>query len=187
MRRQLAIVTLLITLFSTALFVKIAYFSEADGSAAYAFISILWISGSLIAIFLANMIWQATTGPKSVPKAKAYRSWPNRRESFRIEYPDHIRPSLVLNRTDGCEARSLEYPVIDLSQQGCCFQNDGSLGAMKTFAGYIRLAGGRRVTVTGRFIREKANHVSVRFRQNITWSILLEEQRCIMSVLKPER
>lgn len=187
MRQQLTLTIVLIVILISALLVKITYFPKVYGDNAYYFISIFWICGSLLIIFFLNLIWHALSGSKASEKSSNGIVWPNRRETFRIIYPSFIRPKLVMEKADDQALRSLEFPIIDLSQEGSCFLNDGSLGAMERFSGHIRFDNGERVKVTGTFIRENDNHISVRFNRAIAWATLLEEQRRIMTHLKPSR
>ena len=187
MRQQLVITLVLIVVLCTALFVKVMYFPQVYGHNAYYFISIFWICGTLVVIFLLNLIWTTFTGTKPQKKAGAGISWPNRRRTFRVIYPNFIRPKLVLERADNQVLRNLEFSIVNLSQGGTCFLNDGSLGTMERFSGYIQFDNGERVNVSGQYIRENENHISVRFSQPIAWSTLLEEQRRVMGHLKPGR
>jgi hypothetical protein len=187
MRQQLNITILLIIVLCTALFIKVIYFPKLYGHNAYYFISTFWICGSLLVIFFLNMLWQSLSSHKSQQTDKPLLTWPNRRETFRIIYPSFIRPKLVLERADNQDLRHLEFPIIDLSQEGSCFLNDGSLGAMNRFSGHIRFDNGERIKVTGQFIREQDQHISVRFTRAIDWSTLLEEQRRVLSHLRPAR
>ena len=187
MRQQLIITFILILVFCVALFLKVAYFPRLYGHTAYYFISIFWICGVLIVIFLLNIIWCALSGTQTATTQDPGISWPNRRKTFRIIYPAFIRPKLVMEEADNQKLRNLEFPVVDLSQEGSCFINDGSLGAMEKFFGHIRLDNGDRIKISGRFIRQKNGQVSVRFNRPIDWSTLVEEQRRVMAHLKPVR
>ena len=185
MRQQLIITLFLIVVLCTALFIKVTYFPKIYGHNAYYFISTFWISGTLVVVFLLNIIWQTLFGRKTDENSTSSVAWPNRRETFRIIYPSYIRPILVMQKADNQTLRNLEFPIVDLSQEGSCFLNDGSLGAIKQFSGHIRFENGEQVKVTGQFVREKDRHISVRFNRPITWSTLLAEQRRVMTHLKP--
>ena len=92
---------------------------------------------------------------------------------------------LIVDTIDGIDKRQLEFCVVDLSQGGGCFIDDGCLGEMKSFSGRIRFQNGDVIPVTGEFIRRKGDHVSVRFIHSISWPTLLEEQRRVLVHMKP--
>ena len=188
MRQQLIISVILAVVFVAALLIKLQYFPKLSGQNAYYFLSIFWICGMLIAIFLINMIWHLVAGHR-IPK-KSRRStiiWPNRRKSYRIIYPNFIRPTLIVESADNLAKRHLEYPVVDLSQEGICFLDDGSLGTIDVFSGHIRFNHGDRLTIAGKVLRRNKNHVSVQLNHAIGWSVILKEQRRLMSYLKPQK
>jgi hypothetical protein len=188
MRQQLIISVILAVVFITALLIKLLYFPKLSGQNAYYFLSIFWICGVLIAIFLLNIIWYLLTGHRISKKSrKSTISWPNRRKNYRIIYPNFIRPTLVVERADNFAKRQLEYPVVDLSQEGICFLDDGSLGTIDIFSGHIRFNHGDKLTVSGKVLRRKENHVSVQLHHAIDWSMILKEQRRLMSYLKPQK
>lgn len=113
--------------------------------------------------------------------------WPNRRRSYRIIYPDFVRPILVIERTDNLVKRDLEYQVVDLSQDGICFLDDGSLGSAESVHGYIRFENGTKLTISGKLLRYEQNRISVKLTRSIGWSMILKEQRRIMAILKPQK
>lgn len=188
MRQQLIISAILAIVFIATLLVKTAYFPKLNSQNAYYFLSIFWICGILIVIFILNIIWHLVTGHRM--PAKHHESttlWSNRRKSYRIIYPNFIRPTLIIEKADNLDKRQLEYAVIDLSQDGICFLDDGSLGAMEEFSGHIRFSHGDRLSIAGRLLRRNKNHISVQLNHSIGWSVILKEQRRLMSFLKPHR
>ncbi len=185
MRQQLILTISLGIILLVAVCVKLAYFPELHGHTAYYFHSTFWICGLLIIILSLNMLWNSFTAKKGTKKYRPYAFWPNRRNTFRIIYPAYARPTLIVASIDGLDKRQLEFSIEDLSQEGGCFIDDGSLGAMNTFSGSIRFRSGDTVSVSGEFIRKRSNHISVRFNHAIGWPILLEEQRRILVQMKP--
>lgn len=186
MRQQPTIIISLSTILFIAVCIKLAYFPKPHGHTAYYFQSIFWICGLLITIISLNVLWNSFLKKKGAEKHRPFAFWPNRRNTFRIIYPAFIRPMLIVEAIDGKKRRPLEFSIVDLSQEGSCFIDDGSLGEMKTFAGSIRFRSGDTASVTGDFIRRKGDHVSVRFRHAISWPTLLEEQRRILVRMKPD-
>lgn len=113
--------------------------------------------------------------------------WPNRRRSYRIIYPDFACPILVVDRADNMAKRHLEYPVVDLSQDGICFMDDGSLGSAESLHGHIRFKNGTTLTIAGKLHRYRENHIGVELTRPIGWPVILKEQRRLMGLLKPRK
>jgi hypothetical protein len=141
----------------------------------------------LVAIFAIHLIWQLTTSRRRPRPIQAPVFWPNRRRSYRIIYPDFARPIFVVERADNLSKRNLEYPVIDLSQDGICFMDDGSLGSAELLHGHIRFENGTKLTISGKLLRCKQNHISVELTRSIGWPVILKEQRRLMAILKPQK
>jgi hypothetical protein len=186
MRQQLTITLVLIAILACSVLMKIRYFADLQGQSAYYFTSIFWICGILIVILGLHLVWQLFRGRNRSEIQKPFRYWANRRNTFRIIYPAHLRPVLVVETADDQERRNLEFPVVDLSQEGSCFLDDGSLGRIDCFSGHIRFLGGDRVRVAGQLLRKSGNQVSVQFFDAIEWSTLLNEQRSVLSQMKAE-
>jgi hypothetical protein len=187
MRQQLIISFILATIFGVTLVIKRLYFPVLSGHNAYYFLSIFWICGILVAIFAIHMIWQSATGHRRPQPTEGEVFWPNRRRSYRIIYPDFVCPTLVVERADNLAKRDLEYPVIDLSQGGICFMDDGSLGSVESLHGHIRFQNGTKLTISGKLLRCKQNHISVELTHSINWPVILKEQRRLMAILKPPK
>jgi len=185
MRQQFITTIVLSIILIITVGIKLAYFPKLHGHTAFYFHSTFWICGILITILLLNMLWNTMAVRKGGKQHRPYAFWPNRRNTFRIIYPAFIRPMLIVDSIDGNQKRQLEFSVVDLSQEGGCFIDDGCLGEMKHFAGRIRFQNGETVSIAGEFIRRKAEHVSVRFTQAISWPTLLEEQRRVLVHMKP--
>ena len=186
MRQQLTITLALLAILASTVFVKIRYYPDLQGQSAYHFTSIFWICGILIAIFGFHLVWQLFHGRTHSQHHKPFQLWANRRNTFRIIYPSYLRPVLVVETADDRERRNLEFPIVDLSQGGSCFLDDGSLGRIDCFSGHIRLYSGDRVRVSGRMLRKRGSQVSVEFLDAIDWSTLLNEQRSVLTQMRAE-
>jgi hypothetical protein len=187
MRQQLIISFILAVIFGVTLVIKRHYFPVLSGHSAYYFLSIFWICGLLIVIFTIHMIWQLAARRRRPQPIKAPVLWPNRRRSYRIIYPDFACPTLVVERADDLVKRNLEYPVVDLSQEGICFTDDGSLGSAESLQGHIRFDNGNRLAFSGKLLRRQQRQISVQLESPIDWSVIMEEQRRLMAFLKPQK
>ena len=184
MRQQLIVTALLIALLTLTAAVKKLYFPDPHGQSAYYFISMFWICGILIAILGLNLAWRYFINPQRPSRGDDDTRWANRRTTFRIIYPAYLRPTLVVEEVDGLPRRHLEFPIVDLSQGGSSFIDDGSLGSMERFSGHIRFNSGDRAHVTGRLIRKAGTQVSVQFIETMTWAMLLNEQRQVLARMR---
>jgi hypothetical protein len=187
MRQQLIVTAFLVVFLILAVFVQKMFFSGLTGQSAYYFFSVFWICGLLIAILGLNLAWRFLMGPKKTVGAETYAGWANRRTTFRIIYPAFLRPTLVVEQADDIPKRHLEFPIVDLSQGGSSFLDDGSLGAIERFSGHIRFSSGDRAQVTGRLVRRTGTQVSIQFLEAMSWSTLLDEQRRVLARMKTVR
>lgn len=187
MRQRVTTTIILAAVLGAVLVIRRTCFPEAGGHTAYYFLSIFWICGLLIAIFGLSILWQLFQGAQPRHDTRPYLFWPNRRKSYRIIYPEFICPMLIIETADNMPKRHLEYPVIDLSQDGICFLNDGSLGSVGQLSGHIRFHNGETLNIAGRLLRCKDNYISVQFNHSIAWSVIMKEQRRLMTYLKPVR
>lgn len=185
MRQQFIITIILTLILSIAILLKLIYYPRIDdGHTGFYFYSIFWICGILITIICLNMLWHVISSKNGGNAHRPFAFWPNRRETFRIIYPAYVQPMLIVEEVDGAMKRQLEFPIVDLSQEGSCFIDDGCLGDIHTFSGLIRFNNGDSVRVAGELVRKKGDHVSVQFNQPIGWSVLLEEQRRLLVHMK---
>jgi hypothetical protein len=187
MRQQIIITLILSVVLSIAATVKLLYFPEPKQQIAYFFLILFWICAVLIVIFMFNILWQFLHRHKPTPDIRPVMSWPNRRKSYRIIYPNYMRPTLIVDSADHQEKRQLEFPVLDLSQNGLCFIDDGSLGAIQSFSGRILFQDGEINSIKGLVIRNNKSQISVQLNQGIGWSTILKEQRQLMAQTKPAR
>jgi hypothetical protein len=186
--RQQFIITLILTVALGAAFaIQRLFFPVLRGHNAYYFLSIFWICGVLIAIFAIHMIWQWASGHRNSQPSETPAVWPNRRRSYRIIYPNFLRPVFIIEHVDNLAIRHLEYPVIDLSQGGVCFMDDGSLGSAESLNGHILFGNGHRLGISGKLLRRNRNHLSVELTHPIGWPDILKEQRRLIGILKPQK
>lgn len=185
MRQQIIITLILSVVLSVALAIRMTYFQNVGGYKAYPFLTITWICAVLIAILLFNIVYQLIRGRNPSPHGRSTVLWPNRRKTYRIIYPAYERPKLFVERADNQAKRQLEYPVLDLSQNGLCFLDDGSLGAMHSIEGRILLKDGETIRINGKVLRNQNGHISVQLFRGIDWSTILNEQRRLLSHTKP--
>lgn len=184
MRQQFIVTTSLVVFLLVTVVIKNLYFPELQGQSAYYFLSTFWICGILIVILGLNLVWRRFISPQKPSNDSADTQWANRRTTFRIIYPAFLRPTLVVEEVDSLPQRRLEFSIVDLSQGGCSFLDDGSLGTMDRFSGHIRFNSGDCVRVSGKLIRKSGSQVSIQFIEAMNWSTLLKEQRRVLARMK---
>ena len=187
MRQQIIITLILSIVLSFAMAIRLIYFDNISDHAAYYFLSIFWICGVLIVIFMINILWHAFKGRDAIRNTEPSLIWPNRRKTYRIIYPNYDRPKLYIDCADNQAKRQLEYAILDLSQNGICFIDDGSLGAVHSFEGRILFKDGKAVTVNGTILRNHKQQVSAQLTSDLGWSVILDEQRRLLYHTKPVR
>ena len=187
MRQKVTLVIILIILLGSAVLLKNLDSGYLYGQRGYFFHSTVWICGVSLVIIIVNLIWNRIIGAQTQGGPRLTADPLNRRRTFRIIYPSLSQPVLIIEEADNCFKRQLEFPVVDLSQGGSCFLDDGSLGQINRFSGQIRFSNGNRIRVAGRLIGKTGQQVRVQFSQAIKWSTLLEEQRRIMADFKQLR
>lgn len=109
--------------------------------------------------------------------ATACRNGENRRKSFRVIYPEKMRPLFIVERIDNTKKRPLEYIVVDISEEGIRFIDDGSLGQAKALEGRLQFHNGEIKTIACKIIRRDENFICARLKHSISWAVLIKEQR----------
>lgn len=142
--------------------------------------TLFWISSTLSVVLAVIILF----GRKQISKdsgvrTNAIRPW-NRRQSFRVEYPEDQRPMLIIEKSDDKIRRQLEFSVVDLSEDGLRFIDDGSLGEVNELAGQLRFLNGALKPIAGRIVRRTDRYMSLCLQQGVEWSTLLEEQRVVI-------
>ena len=182
--RQLLFIGFLIIVLALGLWVRSRYFPFLTRESTYYFYSFFWIDGLLIIILSANLIRERIQNGKSTDRHGTGIKWPNRREWYRVVYPKSERPVLTIVKGYGTQARQVEYPVADISEQGICFIDDGSLGPLTELEGSVRFKNGEINRIEGQIVRRSADQVCVRLNGGFPWKRVLSEQRRFLSSRK---
>ena len=142
--------------------------------------TLFWISGALSVALTAIILFgkkrraiDSKGHPTSVKPG-------NRRQSFRVEYPIDLRPILIIEKSDTKTRRRLEFPVVDLSEDGIRFIDDGSLGEVNALTGQLQFHNGALRPISGTVVRRMDQHMCLCLQQGLAWSTLLEEQRVVI-------
>lgn len=181
MRRQIVILGILSILFVSGLWIKVRFYPVLTRHTFFYFHSLFWISGLLIIVFIANIIYTAMNSrKKTTPQEHAMR-WLNRRECYRVVYPRTARPILTVKKKHSAQQRQLDFQIVDISEQGICFRDNGSLGPLGELEGIVRFHNGETHRISGCVVRQTHDSVCVQLHSGIPWNKILAEQRRLIS------
>ena len=181
MRQQLISLIILLVLNSAVWLVQNTWLQNPTTGVAFLFRFLFWTTGGLAAILGLHLVLTRTSDSQDGRHEGALPFWANRRESFRMIYPDAHRPLLVVERVDRQPRRHLEYAVADLSEGGFCFIDDGSLGPGDHLVGRLLFRQGDQVRVVGTIVRREGGRISVALDRALAWRKVLDEQRRLLS------
>lgn len=181
MRRHYLLIGFLSILLCMGLWTKIRFFPTLTRETIFYFYSLFWISGLLIIVFIIDLMVTLKRRRKDACGELYTMKWPNRRTSYRIVYPKSERPRLIIEQNHGSRQRQLEYPVSDISEQGICFFDNGSLGPMRALEGLVRFNDGETHRISGFIVRRTSEFVCVQLHSGIPWKKILDEQRHLIS------
>jgi hypothetical protein len=99
-----------------------------------------------------------------------------------VVYPKASRPTLIVRKINSPQPRELLFPIVDLSENGICFIDDGSLGSLKEVQGSIRWNNGEMDRIGGQIVRRLGKRVSIHLYDGFTWKRVLEEQRRLLTL-----
>lgn len=106
----------------------------------------------------------------------------NRRDAYRIPYPEGERPSLQL--VGSAVGRALE--VLDVSEGGIRFRAPEGLRCEGTVTGQLVLPGGEIHGIAGEVVRCEPGEAALRLTRSLPPHVLLDEQRRLRGYLKPK-
>ena len=145
--------------------------------------TLCWMSGVLGIVLVARMIIKKIHHIEKRDTIPTHRKASNRRQSFRIVFPETMRPTFIVETSDGQLRRQLEFPVVDLSEDGIRFIDDGSLGEVNSLIGRLRFQNGVVKKVAGNIVRRMDRQTCMCLQQGLDWATILEEQRMVIRKL----
>lgn len=187
MNKQLITIAGLVFSMVSALVYKKVFnrpFSHAGVHLYWMFMS---ISALVVFVLCINQLVEgrrrnASTGKRKFRPLSAI----NRRRSYRVTYPVELRPVFIVNKIDKSDSRTLEFKVVDISEDGIRLANDGSLGKAAEIGGKIQFYDGETKPIECSVIRQDSRHICAEFKTNLAWSTLLNEQRRMIASLRNE-
>ena len=187
MRQHIIVIAILVFLAGALWLGKGWLHPHPSAYAGYAFDSLIWICAIAAIVWLSNLLYLHLARPRTPFQAHRGDRPPNQRRTYRVVYPYQYRPNLVIDRTDQNDRRGLTFPILDLSQDGVRFKDDGSLGAAVSISGHIDLHDGKTLTLSGNIVRLDGTQICVHFIQSLPWSILLKEERRLLQIQPPKQ
>jgi len=102
----------------------------------------------------------------------------NRREAFRIPYPEGERPTLAL------ADRDKTFEVLDLSEEGASFAVPAGAELRGAVHGELLLPGGKKAAITGQVVRCRGGVAALSLTRALPAGLLLDEQRRLRDHLR---
>jgi len=185
MHRQWIVIGGLVFAMSVAIAGKSFCFSRMGRDGTYVFWTLIAFGAILTVVLGINRLtMKRHAGSRLKRSGSASVQGANRRRSFRVAYPPKARPVLMVDNMDDQPRRTLEYAVIDISEKGLSFLDDGSLGRGARIRGRIRFDSGEVKPIECHIVRKENRRVCVRLDNRIEWATLLREQRRLIGSIK---
>ncbi len=174
---------LLVAAVVAAAWAKATYFPAPSARTAYQFTAFFFAAVGVMALLVSSIASERSRRARRVNLEKYVD---NRRETFRIPYPEGERPKLLADHDGAGAGVSGVYEVLDVSEEGVRFRADLDLEPGRTVRGEMVFPTGKRVRVEGTVVRRDGDEISVHLRRTVPGSIIVEETRRLRSHLKPE-
>lgn len=176
--KQLIIIGSFCLVLITAVVGKRIFFPSLDHDSNAIFWMFMALCSIIIVVLCINQLIEGRRNRCS-PKGTTdvCRNSENRRKSFRVTYPENQRPIFIVEIIDNHKNRPLEYSVVDISEEGIRFANDGSLGQAKMLAGRLQFFNGEIKTIACQIVRRDEQYICAQLKHSITWATLIREQR----------
>lgn len=182
MRRQLVAIGILCVFLMIGIWFRLNHYDSLPRETVFSIQALFWLNILLIAVLGANCCYNLRHNSSKRTDRPSQNLWPNRRESYRVVYPKASRPTLIIKKINSPHSRELLYPIADLSENGICFIDDGSLGSPTEVQGSIRWNDGEMDRISGQIVRRFGRRVSIQLYDGFTWKRVLEEQRWILTL-----
>lgn len=93
-----------------------------------------------------------------------------KRRSYRVRYPLELRPQL--------DCAGVPTAIVDISESGIRFVNRGGIGGVgEVVRGVVRFRCGSMAQVSGRVVRADGGETAVSLLRDLSFSMILREQR----------
>ncbi|MEW6489276.1 MAG: hypothetical protein AB1578_15335 [Thermodesulfobacteriota bacterium] len=183
---QAAFAALLVTALAAAAAVY-AVSPGPDAPAAsryYAIAAFILLALALVAMLSEPLRRRAATRRR--PTTEQLLDPANRREAFRIPYPEGERPWAILRNPSGTgEGAGLE--VLDVAERGVRLRTSGGVAVSGRVEGELRFPGGETAAIAGEVAWCAHGEAAVRLASPLPGRLLTEEQRRLRDHLKARR
>ena len=173
---------LLVAAVVAAAWAKATYFPAPSARTAYQFTAFFFAAVGVMALVVSSM---ASERSRQARRVKLEKYMDNRRETFRIPYPEGERPRLVAEDDGAGGGVSGVFDVLDVSEEGVRFRAGLDLEPGRVVRGEVVFPTGKRARVEGTVVRRDGDQISLRLRRTVPGSIIVEETRRLRSHLKP--
>jgi len=143
---------------------------------------------AFLVLALVAVLWDGGRRRKGSREGRAGASLldpNNRRETFRIPYPEDERPIFRLAGAHRGIAAGEALEVLDLSEEGLRLALPAGGELSGTVEGELCLAGGHAAPVTGTVVRGRDGEAALGFTRALPAGLVLAEQRRLRARLRP--
>jgi len=176
-------VLLIVAAVAAAAWFKVVYYPHPSARASYYFAAFVFGAIAAIALLLSSMAREKHRRER-LRWTELYAG--NRRETFRIPYPEDERPEFVLEPEPAGRGKAVA-PVLDVSEEGVRFVLRPPLDVGTEVRGTIRFPKGEVVPVAGRVVRVQEDQVCLHLTRPVPARVIVEETRRLRDHLKPRR
>ncbi len=182
MLRRAALVVLVVGI-GVAAWYKATQLQDPAPTATRYFAALFFLGVAGIALLLAGMARERTRKRRGFDLERHLAG--NRRETFRIPYPEGERPRLGLLTGEQAAAEPRWFEVLDASEEGLRFRSDGGFTLGQAVEARVEFPTGRWARVKGEVVRVDGDQVGLRLTRPIPAGIIVEETRRLRDHLRP--
>lgn len=150
----------------------------------YAAAALVFLALAFVA--LLSELWRRRTAARRPPPTDRFLDPANRRDSFRIPYPEGERPRAIL-RTPSGNGGIVCLEVLDVAEQGVRLQTAEGAAFSGKVEGDLRFPGGETVAIEGDVAWCADGEVAVRLASPLPGRLLTAEQRRLRGHLRGKR
>lgn len=180
MLRRAALVLLVVGL-GVAAWLKATRFADSPDAARY-FAGVFFLGIAGLALVGSSLARERTRRKRGFDLERYLAG--NRRETYRIHYPEGERPRFGILGGGG-EAEPRWFEVLDASEEGIRFRAGDGFSPGDEVEGRVEFPTGRWARVQGTVVRVEGDQVGLSLTRTIPGSIIVEETRRLRDHLRP--
>jgi hypothetical protein len=174
----------LITAGLTALSILVRdhWFPNPSNQVSYYFLSLI-LSGSILTVIFIFRLALIALGPRKIEIDNGRpHAGDNKRESFRLHFPEDDRPKMVVEQSRPNARRHLQLEVLDMSESGLSLTGNDLIHLNETIFGKILFSGGENLRVAGTVVYQQTDKIGLNLHCFIPHAIYMKEQRRLLAM-----